>query len=76
MVEFDGRCFKQEGRFSLLTCLSSVLVNSAVVMLPWVFCPGFASCMQTMFKSVQNCGNVNVLSTSDNFFLDAYSGWG
>lgn len=29
MGEFDGRCFKQEGRFSLFICLSSVLVNAA-----------------------------------------------
>lgn len=78
MGEFDGRCFKQEGRFSLFICLSSVLVNAAehIVMLPWVFCPGFACCMQTIFKSVQSCDNVSVLSAPVNsFFLDTYSRW-
>lgn len=41
----------------------------SIVMLPWVFCPGFASCMQTMFRLLQSCSNVSVLSTAVNSFF-------
>lgn len=69
MEEFDGRCFKQEGRFSL--CLTSVLVNAAehsgaALGLLSSFCFLYADC------SSQSCVNVSVLSTSVNSFFWGY----